>query len=182
MRRIVRDRPGCFTFGDLRCRTGADQKGDLIDGVIYLTSPDDTDAAGWSRRLLGRLLGSAVDARIAGVFCVRIPFRLDDRNAPAPDIGLVHRDQRGRILRGYVDGPPDLAIEIVTPDSVDRDYRLKHRLYERAGVEEYWIVDRDEHRATLFRPGPNGSYRPVRPRQGRLFSRVVPGFSLEQTC
>ena len=38
-------------------------------------------------------------------------------------------------------GAPDLAIEILSPSTRRRDEILKRRLYERTGVNEYWVVD-----------------------------------------
>ena len=38
-------------------------------------------------------------------------------------------------------GPPNLAIEILSPSTRRRDEVLKRRLYERTGVNEYWVVD-----------------------------------------
>jgi Uma2 family endonuclease len=41
-----------------------------------------------------------------------------------------------RRRRGFIDGAPALAIEIVSPDSVDRDYVRMLAIYEEAGVAE----------------------------------------------
>jgi Uma2 family endonuclease len=80
------------------------------------------------------------------------------------------------IKRGHVDGPPDLAMEIVSPESVERAYEKKRKQYEQAGVPEYWIIDEDMKKVTLLRLDARGKYREVRPRRGILRSQVVPGF------
>ena len=67
-------------------------------------------------------------------------------------------------------------MEIVSPESVERDYETKRELYQNAGVEEYWIVDEVEQKVTLLRLAANGKYREVRPKKGELHSQVVPGF------
>lgn len=36
---------------------------------------------------------------------------------------------------------PILAVEIVSPDSIKRDYRYKRSEYAALGISEYWIVD-----------------------------------------
>ena len=38
-------------------------------------------------------------------------------------------------------GVPDWIIEIVSPSNAGYDYLRKFRLYNAAGVREYWIVD-----------------------------------------
>src|SRR5262249_376737 len=76
------------------------------------------------------------------------------------------------------EGGPDLAVEIVSPDSVDRDYVKKRALYERSGVDEYWIVDEVEQRVILLRLDAKGKYREVKHQKGVLRSKVLPAFWL----
>ncbi|HJT78758.1 MAG TPA: Uma2 family endonuclease [Gemmataceae bacterium] len=166
-----------LTFTDFCVLTG-DRKADLIDGVIYMASPDNTegnDLFGWlfsimkffvAARDLGKLYGS------------RVAFRLDDANGPEPDIAFVRKDRLHLVHRGFVQGPADLAVEIVSPESVDRDYIKKRRQYERAGFTEYWILDPLEQKVTLLRLSARGKYREVRPRRGELHSEALPGFWL----
>jgi Uma2 family endonuclease len=167
---------GLSTFEDFCFQVKRGQKADLIDGVIYMASPDNTDANElfmW----LGSLMQFFVNARGLGkVYGSRVAFRLDNYNGPEPDIAFVRKTRLDRVARGHVKGGPDLAVEIVSPDSVERDYQDKRKLYERAKVGEYWIIDEPEQRVTLLRLGPGGKYREVRPRKGELHSQALPGF------
>lgn len=166
------------TFDEYCARIKEHEKADLIDGVIYMASPENTD----DNRLvkwLAVLLHLYVEQKVLGeIFLSRVAFQLDDTNAPEPDIAFVARKHAHRIKRGRVQGPPDLAIEIVSPDSIERDYGKKRSQYERFGVPEYWIVDEIERKVTLLRLGPKGRYREVRPKQGKLHSEVLPNFWL----
>src|SRR5262249_39165434 len=151
---------------------------DLIDGVIYVASPENlgaNDLFGW----LFWLISGFVDIRELGkVYGSRVAYRLTDKNSPEPDIGFVATRHFGRLRPGHVLGPPDLAVEIVSPESVHRDYVLKRKQYERYGVREYWIVDEMERCVTLLRLGSDGKYREVRSRRNELRSKVVSGFWL----
>jgi Uma2 family endonuclease len=40
-----------------------------------------------------------------------------------------------------LEGSPDLVVENVSTSSVTKDYRVLRRLYWKAGVREYWIID-----------------------------------------
>jgi Uma2 family endonuclease len=165
-----------YTFEDFCVLVKDGQKADLIDGVIYMASPDNIDANNLFVWLL-RLLGDIVEIKELGqVNGSRAAYRLDDENSPEPDIAFVRRDRTRLVRRGFVNGPPDLAIEIVSPESVERDYETKRDLYEEAGVREYWIVDEVQQKVTLLRLAANGKYREVRPKKGELHSQVVPGF------
>ncbi|MHB1423274.1 MAG: Uma2 family endonuclease [Gemmataceae bacterium] len=169
---------GTYTFEDF-CRLIKDgEKGDLIDGEIYMSSPDNTDAAdlfGW----LYRLIGDFVDERDLGrVYGSRVAFRLDEPQGSEPDIAFVRTERLHLVQRGFVDGPPDLAVEIVSPDSIERDYVHKREQYRQAGVTEYWIVDEMEQRITLLKRNASGAYREAKPRKGVLHSQALPGFWL----
>lgn len=120
----------------------------------------------------------AEQKKLGKVFVSRVAFRLDEKNGPEPDMAFVRAEHLHRVQRGRVDGPPDLAVEIVSPDSLDRDYGKKRDQYERFGVEEYWIVDELEERVTLLHLGADGRYREIPPEEGFLRSRVLPGFQL----
>jgi Uma2 family endonuclease len=48
-------------------------------------------------------------------------------------------------------GAPDLVIEILSPSTRRLDERLKRDLYERGGVDEYWLGDPDRHTLTIYR-------------------------------
>lgn len=171
-------RSGDFTFDDFCALVADGQKADLIDGVIYMASPENLSANDLFTWLI-RLIGDYVELLELGrIFGSRVAFRLSAKHSPEPDIAFLAARHLRRRRRGKVLGPPDLAMEIVSPESVHRDYVLKRRLYERYGVLEYWIVDEMERRVTVLRLGPDGKYREVRPRHGELRSKVLPGFWL----
>lgn len=115
-----------------------------------MASPDNTvssDLQSWLQTLLYEFISIY---QLGKLFTSRVAFKLTKKNSPEPDIAFVSIKAAKRIKRGHVEGPPDLAIEIVSPDSAFRDYVQKLQLYEKAGVLEYWIIDPDEQRATFY--------------------------------
>jgi Uma2 family endonuclease len=172
-------RTGVHSFEDFCWIVEDGQKADLIDGTIYMASPDSTDADelfGWLRSLL---LLYVNQMKLGRVFGSRVAFRLDELNGPEPDIAFLRNARKSQIRRGFVLGPPDLAIEIVSPDSIERDYERKRILNEAAGVREYWIIDDFEQKVTVLRLDGKGKYRDIRPRKGRFHSLVISGFWLD---
>ena len=167
------------TFEDFCSIVPDGQKADLIDGVIYMASPDNTDADelfGWLHALM---LIVAMEKELGRIFGSRVAFRLDDYNGPEPDIAFVRASRLRHVRRGFVFGHADLVLEIVSPDSVKRDYEKKWALYERAGFREYWIVDPLEKKVTVLRLDTTGNYREVPPRKGRLHSQALKGFWID---
>lgn len=154
------------------------RKADLIDGVIYVASPENIDANDLFLWFAEVMVGFVRKRKLGRVFGSRVAFRLNDHNGPEPDLAFVSAANAPRIHRGYVEGPPDLAVEIVSPESVERDYEKKFLQYQRAKVPEYWIIDEEERTTRVFVLGPRRNYRERRPRKGTLHSQVLVGFWL----
>jgi Uma2 family endonuclease len=154
------------------------QKADLIDGVIYLASPDNNHAEmifGWLHSLMTFFVAAKDLGRVYGS---RRAFRLGDHGGSEPDVAFTRKDRLGLNRWGYFDGPPDLAVEIVSPDSAERDYRTKRKQYQKAGVAEYWIIDPAEECVTLLELCKNGKFRESVRKRGVIRSRAVAGFWL----
>ena len=103
---------------------------------------------------------------------------LSDAEVVEPDLLMVLNEHRG-ILKNWVEGTPDLVIEILSETTSSRDRGPKLKAYARHGVAEYWIVD-PEHRAIeVYRLGRE-RYRPpqIFHEPGSLTSSMLPDFTL----
>src|SRR5262245_42331240 len=105
-----RKRSGDCTFDDFCQLVKPHQKADLLDGIIHMASPENTDANKLYTWLY-RLLGDYVEEREIGqLFSQRVAFRLSEEYGPEPDIAFVKSARLHLVTRGFVNGPPDLAI------------------------------------------------------------------------
>jgi len=78
---------------------------------------------------------------------------LSPRTFVQPDVFVV-RKQPGQILKQWSEvGVPVLAIEFLSRSTAARDRGAKRRIYQRAAVAEYWIVDLDARLIERWRPG-----------------------------
>lgn len=171
-------REGNVTFEEFCDLIEDGQKADLIDGVIYMASPDSIDT-GRLDHWLERLLGHFVEVKGLGeVFGSRIAYRIGLKRGPEPEISFVPTAQLQLHKRGYFECAPALVVEIVSPDSVHRDYVIKRGVYEEAGVREYWIIDPDEKRAT-FLVLSRGRFKKGKVVGHRWHSKVLPGLPLD---
>lgn len=77
--------------------------------------------------------------------------RLPGQPVPVqPDIFFVHTDRRQIVGEEYVEGAPDLVVEILSPSNWLYDRTEKFRSYQTAGVGEYWIVDPRAYTIEIF--------------------------------
>ncbi|ODM03958.1 Uma2 family endonuclease [Eisenbergiella tayi] len=126
-------------------------RAELIDGQIYYMAPP-------SRKhqkillSLSRVISDYIDKNNGACEVDIAPFSVflneNDKNYVEPDISIIC-DQNKLNDKGCV-GAPDWIIEIVSPSSKRMDYMIKLFKYRTAGVREYWIVDPDKDRITLY--------------------------------
>lgn len=175
---MTKRRTGHVTFDEFCFLVRDDQKADLIDGVIYMASPESLDANElmvWLLRLMGDL---AEELDLGKIFGSRVALRLNNRNGPEPDVAFVRKTNLKRLRKAHIAGPADLVVEIVSPESVERDYVKKREQYQRFGVPEYWIIDEELQKVTLLRLGEDKIYYEIPPDNGVYRSAVLEGFWL----
>jgi Uma2 family endonuclease len=104
----------------------------------------------------------------------------EDKPGREPDLMIVLNAHRGRIKHTYLDGAADMAVEIVSPESVERDYEQKIREYAAVGVKEYWLIDPDAKDTFINALNAQGKYErlPLNS-EGKLVSGLLPGFALD---
>ena len=130
---------------------------------------------------LEKILGLFVELHGLGeVFRAPFAMRIQrPRRGRAPDVLFVSRGREHLLTPNYLNGPADLAIEIISPESVVRDREEKFVEYQAAGVKEYWLIDPDQLTAEFFELREDGRYHPANVDQGNYQSTVVPGFSIK---
>ncbi|MDH7486272.1 MAG: Uma2 family endonuclease [Anaerolineae bacterium] len=118
---------------------------------------------------LGRVIGAP--------FLMRLPEEM--RRAREPDLLFVAGEHLARLKETYLDGPADLVVEIVSPESLSRDRGEKFYEYEQAGIPEYWLIDPRREEAEFYQLDAQGRYRLVlSDAEGVYHSRVLGGFRL----
>jgi Uma2 family endonuclease len=158
------------------------QRHELIDGEHYVTPSPATI----HQQLVGRLhltLGNWLQRHPIGeVFLAPLDVVLSLHDVVEPDLLVVLSDQTDIVTAAHVRGAPALVIEVLSPGTRRRDTGLKQRLYDRAGVREYWLVDPDERTVTVCRRSMDGALStdaPLRHADAAVLrSSVLPGFSL----
>lgn len=171
---------GSVTVDEFYAQVEDGQKADLIDGVIYMASPDSPRADDLHLLIAGLMRFYVTTRKIGGkAFGSRVAFELNEHNAPEPDIAFLRRERLHLVKEGRVAGPPDIAVEIACEGSHERDYEIKKGLYENAGVSEYWIID-PAAKHVEFWVLRDGRYETLTLEDNRWYrSTVIPGFCLD---
>lgn len=72
-----------------------------------------------------------------------------------------------------------MAVEIISPESVDRDRVEKFEEYQAVGIREYWLIDPQRQKAEFYALRKNGRYAIVPlDKDGKFHSTVISGFFL----
>ena len=120
-------------------------RAEWIEGEVILMSPaalKHIRITSWLNQVLGLYIQSKKLGELLGPdLMVRLRSSSSCVSRRVPDIFFASNAKLPNLRLNFLDGPPDLAIEIVSPDSVARDWREKFFEYEAAGVLEYWIID-----------------------------------------
>jgi Uma2 family endonuclease len=155
-----------------------DVKAEYVDGEVIVHSPLSTrhSDAVW---FVGYLLKTIVQQHDLGrVLGPEVQVRLRPGLRRVPDLLFVAKARADRIQPTLIEGAPDLIVEIVSPDSVERDWREKYLEYQTAGVGEYWVVDLEYQRVAVYWLDEQGRYQAASVEEGVYRSQVLPGFWL----
>ena len=156
---------------------------ELIDGEIFVTPSAVTRHQRLSIRL-ALSLGNHLDLHPSQgeVFTARFDVVLTAYDVVEPDLLVVLGDQKGILTEKNVQGAPGIVIEILSPSTRKRDLTIKRQLFDREGVQEYWIVD-PEGSVAVYRRAADGTLPLAITLEatdaGTLTTSLLPGWDLQ---
>lgn len=137
--------PVKLTFDDyLNYHDDTDHRYELVDGELLEMPPGSDRHEAIIVFLLIRFyleiqrLGWDWQVRPSGT-----GVRTSVKKSRLPDLTVMTEEQR-RSMQGksaVLESPPLLIVEVVSPESIKRDYEQKPLEYANQGIPEYWIVD-----------------------------------------
>jgi Uma2 family endonuclease len=154
-----------------------DIKAEWVDGEVIIMAPvsgEHADLNFWLMRLVAEFVERQNLGLVRGP---EFPVRLASiRRVRSPDLMFISSAKLSKLRPTYLDGPPDLVMEIVSPDSEARDWRDKYGDYQSTGVREYWVVDPLSKRLDAYTLGRSKQYSLIQPDDvGRIHSKVLKG-------
>ena len=157
----------------------AEQFAEWVEGMVIKLSPAALIHIKITQFLI--ILFSFYLKRMSVAYLLQAPFvmRLQPgKPGREPDLFLVVNERISLVQNTMLDGPADIAIEVVSPESVDRDLVEKYHEYELYGVREYWIFNPIRKQADFYVLGEDKLYKRIELVDGIFHSTILPRFSL----
>lgn len=115
---------------------------EVLNGELFVSPPPSISHQDASTELAARMRMYANQRNLGKVLAAPTGVRLPGQPIPVqPDILFVRKERQAIIGHEYVEGAPDLVVEILSPGNWLYDRKQKMQAYREAGVSEYWIVD-----------------------------------------
>ncbi|MEH2078836.1 MAG: Uma2 family endonuclease [Nostoc sp.] len=131
---------------------GSDFHYELVDGKLELMNPPTIE-----HFLIAKFFEQLLDAEIKRCSSPWLYFqesgmRTGRNKSRLTDLCVVTLEQARELLNvsAVFESPPLLIVEVVSPESVKRDYRYKRSEYAVLEVPEYWIVDSLEKKVSVL--------------------------------
>jgi Uma2 family endonuclease len=151
-----------LTYDDFAQFPDDGKRHELIDGEHYVTPAPNIRHQQISANFLA-MIWAYLDAHPIGrLFHAPCDVVLSELDVVEPDLLYLSNERAAATLTvQHVRGVPNLVIEIASPGTRGRDETIKRRLYESAGVSEYWVVDPEIDVIRVYRQGAEGFGRAV---------------------
>ena len=172
-----------MTWEEFLAWADEDVRAEWVDGEVQLMSPVSIEHQEINVWLCGILSYWAYEHDSGLILSAPIAMRIPERDrAREPDILFVARENEHRIRPTFIEGPADMVVEIISPESRDRDRGDKFFEYETAGVREYWLLDPQRRRAEWYQLQSDGAYSMIAPDgDGVYHSQVLVGVWLRES-
>lgn len=131
-----------------------DYRYELVEGRVTRMSPVGFQHGRTVAQFIF-LLQRHLHGRDLGVVLTEVGFKLASNpdTVRAPDVAFIRQDRiPSPDPRGFWVGPPDLAVEVLSPDDRPSEVREKVEEYLRQGVPLALVIDPDEKTVAIARP------------------------------
>lgn len=119
---------------------------ELIEGIPYAMSPSPVPEHQRIAVNISAAFHSALSACRTCTVYQPIDYRITDDTILEPDLLIVC----GEIKQKYLDFPPALVAEILSPSTALKDRHTKFYLYEQQAIRYYLIFDIEEKAVEIF--------------------------------
>ena len=130
-----------LTYEEFRRLPDDGKRYELIHGEVHLTPSPTTKHQCALQNLSSDLGPFVIKNGLGEVWTAPLDVRLSHDTAVQPDLIFISNSRARIIKENYIDGAPDLVVEILSPSTAAHDRATKLALYAEAGVPEVWLLD-----------------------------------------
>ncbi len=141
---------------------------ELIEGEVVEMAPPTRVHQYVCQMLSFYLLGHVIERKLGMIYQSPIGMRASGISSVEPDIVFIPKGHADEFSTGRYLHQPELVIEILSPSTRDHDLLVKRLLYEKAGIQNYWIVD-PEFETIEALSLVDGQYQPVAQKSDQTF-------------
>jgi Uma2 family endonuclease len=117
---------------------------EVIDGELVVTPAPALLHQKIVSHLVWLLYGFVHESGLGEVYGGPVDVLFAEGDYLEPDIVFVRKGRDDVLTDRGIEGPPDLAVEVLSPSTAARDRGVKLERYRLYGVPEYWVIDPDE--------------------------------------
>ncbi len=114
---------------------------ELLNGTIVKRSAPSLQHQHILRRLVRVFENFLAENKVGEFFFAPIDVVLDEENLVIPDLVFVSESKKNILQENYINGKPDLVVEILSPSTARYDRGEKMKLYKKHQIPEYWIIE-----------------------------------------
>ena len=152
----------------------------LIDGEFVMSPAPKFDHQRVLKRLFLKFFEVVEQKGRGEVIFSPIDVYLDEENAFQPDLVVILKNSKDKISQRGVEGAPDMVVEVLSPSTAYYDLKKKKDVYEKKGVQEYWVVDPEMGEIEVY-TNEGGSFRLLQKakREGKVRSSLIKGLEID---
>jgi Uma2 family endonuclease len=130
-----------YTWHDIKNLPESPGRTEIVNGDLIMSPSPGGNHQRICTRLGARIEFFVEESGLGEFFSSPFHTILDTHVHYEPDLCFVSKARRDIIKENYIDGPPELIIEVISESNRTHDTVVKFGHYEKYGVKEYWLVD-----------------------------------------
>jgi Uma2 family endonuclease len=161
------------------CEKYAHDHYEWVKGMVFKVSPASLEHNELIAYVLVLLREYFAHKPLGRVISSPFVMKLEGISSREPDLMIVLNDNTDKLTSTMMNGAADICIEVISPESAERDMGLKFLEYESGGVREYWLLDPIRKNTRFHRLNEDGKYQMQRlDAAGNYQTALLEGFKL----